>query len=46
MAIPQVGDPPQPPYVACNKIPRFSGALIAGDKPKRGANDLWGYASY
>ena len=21
-------------------------ALIADDEPKRGANDLWGYASY
>ena len=31
---------------ACDKIPSFWGALIAGDEPKRGANDLWGYASY
>ena len=38
---------------ACDKIPSFwgaliagGGALIAGDEPKRGANDLWGYASY
>ena len=30
---------------ACDKIPSFWGALIAGDEPKRGANDLWGYAS-
>ena len=31
---------------ACDKIPRFCGALIAGDESKRarkrGANDLWG----
>ena len=31
---------------ACDEIPRFWRALIAGDKPKSGANDLWGYASY
>ena len=31
---------------ACDKIPRFCGALIADDESKRGANDLWGHASY
>ena len=31
---------------ACDKIPSFWGAFIAGDEPKRGANDLWGDASY
>ena len=31
---------------ACDEIPGFWGALIAGDEPKRDANDLWGYASY
>ena len=31
---------------ACDKIPSFWGALIADDEPKRGANDLWGDASY
>ena len=31
---------------ACDEIPSFWIALIAGDKPKSGANDLWGYASY
>ena len=27
---------------ACNKIPRFCRALIAGDESESGANDLWG----
>ena len=31
---------------ACDEIPSFWGALIAGDEPKRAANDLWGCASY
>ena len=31
---------------ACDKIPSFWEALIAGDGLKIGANDLWGYASY
>ena len=26
---------------ACDEIPSFWGALIAGDEPKRGANDLF-----
>ena len=30
----------------CDEIDRFCRALIAGDKPKRGANDLCGYKSY
>jgi len=30
---------------ACNKIPRFWGALIAGDEPKRGIKDLWNYVN-
>ena len=30
---------------ACNKIPRFWEALIAGDEPKRGVKDLWDYLS-
>jgi len=28
---------------ACDEIPRFWGALIAGDEPKRGVKDLWDY---
>jgi len=27
---------------ACDEIPRFWGALIAGDEPKRGVKDFWG----
>jgi len=30
---------------ACDEIPRFWGALIAGDEPKRGVKDLWDYVS-
>ena len=30
----------------CNEIDRFCQVLIAGDEPKRGAKDLWGYVSY
>jgi len=30
---------------ACNEIPRFWGALIAGNEPKRGVKDLWNYLS-
>ena len=32
--------------IACDEIDRFCWALIAGDKPKRGANDLCGCVSY
>ena len=31
---------------ACDEIDRFCRALIAGDEPKRGANDLCGCGSY
>ena len=31
---------------AFDKIPRFCGELIGGGEPKRGSNDLWGYAGY
>ena len=31
---------------ACYEIDRFCRALIAGDEPKRGANDLCGCVSY
>ena len=30
----------------CDKIDRFCRALIAVDKPKIGAKDLWDYASH
>jgi len=30
---------------ACDEIPRFWGALIAGDEPKRGVKDLWDYVN-
>jgi len=30
---------------ACDTIPRFWGALIVGDEPKRGVEDLWNYVN-
>ena len=31
--------------ICLRQNPQFWGAVIAGDEPKRGANDLWGYES-